>query len=88
MTSPDQPERSSLREIAAAGPWRGPSYTYRGARIECLPGGHVCGLFMNDHPLHGATFGVPGTVTPLIDMWLDERRLPDHMRVVPRPSDP
>ena len=25
----------------------GPTYRYRGARIECLKGGHVCGLFMD-----------------------------------------
>jgi hypothetical protein len=35
---------------------------------------------MRDHPLNGATFGVVGTVTPLVDIWLDERRLPRHIR--------
>ncbi len=42
---------------------------------------------MKDHPLHGATFGVPGTITPLIDLWVDERRLPNYMRLVPKVDD-
>jgi hypothetical protein len=76
-------ERPFPVETAAEGPWRGPSYSYRGARIECLPGGHVCALFMDGHPLHGMTFGVVGTITPLVDLWLEERRLPDYTRAVP-----
>ena len=32
------------------------------------PGGHVCGLFMPEHPLHGCSFGVVGTVTSLVDL--------------------
>ena len=52
------------------------------ARIECGPGGHVCGLFMEGHPLDGMTFGVVGIVTPLVDVWLDEGWLPDHKVVV------
>ncbi len=67
---------------AEAGPWGGPVYRYRGAEIRCLKGGHVCGLLMEGHPLHGATFGVVGTVTPLVDLWVEERRLPSYMRVV------
>jgi hypothetical protein len=39
---------------------------------------------MEGHPLHGMTFGVVGTVTPLVDLWVEERRLPDHRRVVPK----
>ncbi len=42
---------------------------------------------MEDHPLHGATFGVVGTVTPLVDLWVEERRLPSYMRAVPRLTD-
>jgi len=53
-------------------------YRHRGAEIRCLKGGHVCGLLMPDHPLHGWTFGVVGTVTPLVDLWVEERRLPDY----------
>ena len=59
-------------------------YRRRGAEIRCLKGGHVCGLLMPDHPLHGATFGVVDTVTKLVDLWVEERRLPDHMRAVPK----
>jgi hypothetical protein len=55
------------QKTAATGPWSGPTYSYPGARIECLPGGHVCGLFMPEHPLGGTTFGVAGTITPLVD---------------------
>ena len=49
-----------------------------------MKGGHVCGLFMEGHPLDGCTFGVVGTVTPLVDIWVEERRLPVYMRAVPR----
>ena len=34
--------------------------------------------------LHGTTFGALGAVTPLVDLWVEERRLPDHMSAVPR----
>ncbi len=73
-----------LELVSAEGPWGGPLYRYRGAEIRCLRGGHVCGLLMEAHPFHGATFGVPGTITPLIDLWLDEGRLPDYVRTVPK----
>ena len=33
-------------------------------------------------PLDGSTFGVVGTVTPLIDLWVEERRLPAYHRAV------
>jgi hypothetical protein len=51
-----------LDQLAAKGPWGGPSYRYRGAEIHCLPGGHVCGLTMRDHPLDGTTFSVVGPI--------------------------
>jgi hypothetical protein len=57
---------------------------YRGAEIRCAKGGHyakdghVCTLFMEGHPLHGHTFGVVGTITPLVDLWVEEGRLPGH----------
>jgi hypothetical protein len=71
-----------LSQAASKGPWDGPTYAYRGARLECMKGGHVCGLFMPDHPLDGKTFGVPGTITPLVDFWLDQHVLPAYMRLV------
>jgi hypothetical protein len=43
---------------------------------------------MPDHPLHGRGFGVVGTITPLVDLWLDERRLPSYMRAVPPATKP
>jgi hypothetical protein len=64
----------------AQGPWDGPTYSYRGARIECAPGGDVCGLFMPEHPLHGRNFGVVETVTALVDLWADTGWLPSYMR--------
>lgn len=69
-----------LEQLAAAGPWDGPSYRFRSAEIHCCPGGHVCGLVLAGHPLNGATFGVPGTITPLLDSWLDEGQLPRQLR--------
>ena len=81
---PDPPDPPQLLQTAEQGLWGGPTYSYRGARIECMKGGHVCGLFVPEHPLHGTTFGVVGTITPLVDLWVDERRLPKYMRVVPR----
>ncbi len=82
----DAPVRPRPELTAAEGPWGGPAYAYRGAEIRCAKGGHVCGLLMGGHPLHGHTFGAVGTlaVTPLVDLWVEERRLPDHMRAVPR----
>ena len=84
MSSPpdQQPRRPFPTETAAVGPWGGPVYSYRGAEIRCNRGGHVCTLLMPDHPLHGSPFGVVGTITPLVDLWVEERRLPSHMRAV------
>ena len=79
--APARPEPELTTE---AGPWGGPVYAYRGAEIRCAKGGHVCALLMEGHPLHGMTFGAPGTVTKLIDFWAEEGRLPDHMRLVPK----
>ncbi len=76
--------RSEPEFVAAEGPWGGSTYTYRGAEIRCAKGGHVCALFMEGHPLDGATFGVVGTVTPLVDLWVEEGRLPSYMRAVPK----
>lgn len=75
-------ERGEPEQTAAVGPLGGPSYSYRGAGIDCQKGGHICRLQMPDHPLHGRGFGVVGTITPLVDLWLDERRLPRHLRAV------
>ena len=72
--------------VAAEGPWGGPVFRHRGAEIRCLKGGQVCALVMPRHPLDGMTFGVPGTITPLADLWIREQRLPDHMRAVPKPD--
>ena len=77
-------ERPDPELTAAEGPWGGPVYSYRDAEIRCAKGGHVCALFMPDHPLDGMTFGAPGTITHLVDLWLRERRLPAHMRTVPK----
>jgi hypothetical protein len=74
-----------IEQLSPEGPRDGPSYRYRGAEIHCCPGGHVCGLTMRDHPLNGATFGVVGTVTPLVDLWLDEGRLPGYIRQKSKP---
>jgi hypothetical protein len=32
----------------------------------------------------GISFGVAGTITPLVDLWLEEGRLPNHMRPMPK----
>jgi hypothetical protein len=65
-----------LEETDAAGPLGGPSYSYRGAVIDCQKGGYICRLTMPAHPLHDHSFGVVGTITSLVDLWLDEGRLP------------
>lgn len=41
--------------------------------------GRVFALLMDGHPLHGLTFGVPGTITPLIDSYLDHGHPPAYM---------
>jgi hypothetical protein len=48
-----------------------------------MKGGHVCRLLLPAHPLNGMSFGVVGTIAPLVDLWLDEGRLPAYMRAVP-----
>lgn len=87
MTPPDPPERPFPVETAAVGPWGGPIYDYRGAEIRCNRSGHVCILPMPGHPLHGSPFGVVGTMTPLMDPWVEERRLPGYMRAVPKTGE-
>ena len=77
-------ERPQPELVTADGPW-GPVYLYRGAEIRCDEGGQVCGLFMEGHPLHGRGFGAVGTVTPLVDLWVDIRGLPDHLRLALKP---
>ena len=74
-----------IQQLAAVGRWGGPSYRYRDAAIHCCPGGHVCGLVLRDHPLNSVTFGAVGTITPLVDAWLDEGRLPRHIRQRSKP---
>ncbi|SDD94015.1 hypothetical protein [Belnapia rosea] len=84
---PDPPPPAARPEpeiTAAEGALSGPSYRYRGAVIDCQKGGHVCTLRMPDHPFHGRGFGSVGTITPLVDLWLDERRLPKYMLAVPK----
>ncbi len=54
------------------------------ARIECLKDGRLCSLFMDGRPLHGRGFSALGTITPLVEPWLDEGRLPSYMRLVPK----
>ena len=81
----DTSERPEPELTAEAGPWGGPVYRYRGAEIRCDKGGHVCGLFMEGHPLHGHSFGAVGTVTPLVDLWVDIRGLPEHLRLALKP---
>ena len=80
----DAPARPQPELVAAEGPWGGPVYSYRGAEIRCNKGGHVCALLMAGHPCDGATFGVAGTTTPLVDLWVEEGRLPSYMRAVPK----
>lgn len=48
--------------------------------IDCMKGGHVCRLLLPAHPVTGMSFGMVGTITPLVDLWLDEGRLPSYMR--------
>jgi hypothetical protein len=80
----DRLERPEPELTAEAEPWGGPVYRYRGAEIRCNKGGHVCGLVMPGHPLDGWSFGVVGTITPLVDLWVEERRLPAYMKAVPK----
>jgi hypothetical protein len=84
LLPPDPAPPPMPEQTTAEGPWGGPSFRYRGAEIHCLKGGHVCGLRMEGHPLDGQTFGVPGSIYALVDLWLDEKRLPDYMRTLPK----
>jgi hypothetical protein len=75
-----RPEPETL--VTATGPLGGPSYSHRGAVIDCQPGGHVCRLRMPGHPLDETSFGSPGTIPYLVDLWLDHQRLPPWIRLV------
>ncbi len=65
------PDPHALEIADEKGVWGGPTYRYRGAEIRCFPGGHICALFMPEHPWHKTSFGASGTVTTKIDAWLD-----------------
>ena len=80
---PDMP-RHELKIAKAEGPWGGATYSYQGARIECGKGDHVCALFMEGHPIDGINFESVETVTPHVDLWLDEQRIASHYKVVPK----
>ena len=82
--APAEPAQHQIEVIVADGPLGGPSYGYRDARIDCLKGGFVCRLMQAGHPLADVSFGVAGTITPLVDLWIDEGRLPGYMRSVPK----
>ena len=75
--SPDAKPDYLLKEAALAGLLGGPSYAYRGAVVDSKEGGHVCRLTMDGHPLTSVSFGVAGTITPLVGLRLDEGRLPE-----------
>ena len=70
---PERPEPERPEPERAEGPWGGPTYRHRGARIECTADGRLCGLFLDGHPFSGRTFAAPGTAVALVDLWLDNR---------------
>ena len=70
-------------QTAGVGPLGGPSYKYRGATIDCQPGGYTCTLRMPDYPFHGWGLGSVDVITMLVDLWLEQKRMPKYMRVVP-----
>ena len=80
------PRAPRPRVDRGGGSWGGPVWRCRGAEIRCLKGGHVRALLMEGHPLDGHTFGAPGTITHLVDLWIREQRLPRYMRAVSKPS--
>jgi hypothetical protein len=82
----DPPTRPDLELVTTDGPQGGPVFRYRDAEIRCAKDGHVCALFMEGHPFHGATFGAVGTVRLLVDLWIKGRLLPGHLRAVPKPE--
>ena len=88
ISLPDAADTHQLAETTTCGPWGGPTFSYRGARIECLKGAYVCGLFMAGHPLDGLTFGTAGPITPMVDAWLDHGALPSYLRAVGEKSGP
>ncbi|MDO9712761.1 hypothetical protein [Paracraurococcus lichenis] len=80
MRTTNDPASLPLRiQTVAAGASGGSSYSYRGATVQCPPGDHVCNFNMDGHPLSGGgTFGVAGTITPLIAYWLEHEALPPY----------
>ena len=47
-------------------------------------GGHVCTLKMPDYSIDGLGSGIVGTITPLVNLWVNEMRLPCYMRAMPK----
>jgi len=82
-SAPADPAQHHLKVAADEGFLGGPSYRYRCATIDCQKGGRVCRLTLDGHPLVSQTFGVAGTITPLVNLWLEEGRLPKSMRRLP-----
>ena len=70
--------------VAQEGEWGGSTFRYRGGTIRCLKGNFVSGLQMEGHPFDGQTMGHPEGWIAHIDLWLDERRIAPHYRVVAR----
>jgi hypothetical protein len=60
-TSPGDKPHHQLTETALEGHLGGPSYAYRGVRIDCMKGGCACCLTLDSHPLAGMNFSVAGT---------------------------
>ena len=68
----------ALRQVEAVGKWGGPTWEYRGARIET--GGpkrpRVNFLRLPGHPYDGIAHGHLLMCMRMIDEWLDHQRLP------------
>jgi hypothetical protein len=72
---PEKPKHE-VRVVKAEGPWGGPTLEYRGARIEAAKGSHISAAWLEGWPLHGVNFGAPEIPMRLLDVWIDEGRIP------------
>jgi hypothetical protein len=50
------------------------------ANADAFAGIFIRSAVMDGHPLQGMTFGVVGTITPLVDLCVEEHQLPAYMR--------
>lgn len=72
---------AKLAVLEPVGPLGGPIYSYQGVRIVANAPSAVSVLDWPEHPMHGMQKGAPATWLGIIDLWLEEKKLPPWLSV-------